>query len=509
MRTKNTIKTFLYGIFFTSIIAILGLIKTKILLKYLGSEYVGVYQLFTQMYLYLSLVDGGIGASVAYKLYKPIQEKNEKSINKIISASKYYFKVIGIIVIIIGILLSLGIMFFIKETTISAWYIKTCFILFVISGACSYFVSSHAILYEAEQKLYKSSNLNHMLSIVESLVAIIVSILGGKLLTILTLFLVLSILKNLILYLNSKKDHKYLKETKQKDFSFKKDANNLIINKISVLISDNIAVIVLSKFIGLTQVFIYTCYNQIISMLTQMIQRLNSALLPSVGNLLVADKNKSKKIYYELNSLLFFIGSILFVPLFYMFNPFIKIFYGNEYTVSNIICLFFVIIFYINILKISLESYIKASGEFKSIRNCSIYQSVINLILSIILVNKYGIGGVLFATVFSFMTGTFMNYPRIIAKKIINDKTTNYYKKFVKYVIGLMINLVICNLLNSVLDNKNILYWLFNGIILFGANFLLTLIYYYITKEMLFLERVSLIFKETMKKKNGRRELKK
>ena len=39
---------------------------------------------------------------------------------------------------------------------------------------------------------------------------------------------------------------------------------------------------------------------------------------------------------------------------------------------------------YINILKIALESYIKASGEFKSVRNCAIYQSIVNLTLSLI-----------------------------------------------------------------------------------------------------------------------------
>ena len=91
MRTKNTIKTFLYGIFFTLIIAILGLVKTKILLLCLGDEYVGVYQLFYQIYLYLSIVDGGIGASVTYQLYKPISDNNTKKINNIIEGSRRYF----------------------------------------------------------------------------------------------------------------------------------------------------------------------------------------------------------------------------------------------------------------------------------------------------------------------------------------------------------------------------------------------------------------------------------
>ena len=103
MRTKNALKTFLYGILMTSIIAILGLVKTKCLLQYLGEEYVGIYQLFYQLFTYLSLVDGGISASVAFHLYKPIHEKDTKKINAIYCGAKYYFRIIGIIVIALGI----------------------------------------------------------------------------------------------------------------------------------------------------------------------------------------------------------------------------------------------------------------------------------------------------------------------------------------------------------------------------------------------------------------------
>ncbi len=496
MRTKNTLKTFLYGILFTSIIAVLGLVKTKILLDYLGDEYVGVYQLFYQIYLYLSLVDGGIGASITYHLYKPINEKKEKEINSIVAGAKSYFQKIGIIVIILGIIISFGIMFFIKETTISAWYIKICFILFIISSAISYFTSAHAILYEAEQKLYKSSNLNHLLSIGENIVAIVVALLGGKLLTILTIFLGLSIIKNIILVAISRRDHQYLKkEVKKKDLSFKKEANNLIVNKISILVYENINVIIVSKYLGLTAVFIYTAYNQIINMLTQMIQRFNNALLPSVGNLLVSEKKKAKATFIELNALLFFGGSLLFVPLFYMLSPFIGLWYGKEYMVTTIICLFFVLVLYFNIIKISLETYIKAAGEFKSIRNISLYQSIICIVLALLLVNKFGISGVLFATIFSFITGTFCNYPRIICQKIINDKTFNYYKKCFKYLLGLGLNIFICYWVSKYLVNSNLFMWFVNGAVIFAINFFLTVAYYYLTKEMIFWERIKFLLK--------------
>lgn len=501
MRTKNTIKTFLYGILLTTIIAILGLVKTKILLQYLGEEYVGIYQLFYQLYTYISLVDGGIGASIAFHLYKPIHENDTNSVNKIYNGAKYYFKIVGIIVVLLGVILSFGIMILIKETTISAMYIKICFILFVISSATSYFTTAHSLLYEAEQKLYKSSNLNHLLSISESIVCIVVALLGGKLLTILTIFLLLSVIKNIILVFNSKKDHNYLKKSKIKDLSFKKEANDLIISKINILINENIDVLILSKFVGLTFVVVYTAYNQIVNMIKLIIQRLNSALLPSIGNLLVSEKEKAKNTFVELNALLFFIGSLLFVPLYYMITPFISLWYGKEYVVSNQVSLLFVLILYINIVKISLESYVNAAGEFKSVKNCAIYQSVVNLILSLLLVNIYGIGGVLFATLFSFITGVFIHYPRIISNKIINDKVTNYYKKCFKYIVGLIINIITCYFINKYLHNDNILIWLINGTIIFIINFILTIIYYYLTRELFFVERLKFIIIKLINKK--------
>jgi len=126
---------------------------------------------------------------------------------------------------------------------------------------------------------------------------------------------------------------------------------------------------------------------------------------------------------------------------------------------------------------------------------CKKGESIINLVLSLALVGKYGIGGVLAATVFSFIIGNFINFPRIISKKIINDKTINYYKKVFKYLIGLTINLVICYFVNNFLQNTNLATWLLNGFILFAINFALTAAFYIITKETSFLKRIALITK--------------
>ena len=501
MRTKNTLKSFIYGAFFTAIIAILGLVKTKILLQCLGDEYVGIYQLFYQIYLYISLVDGGLCAAVTYQLYKPVNENNYEEINSILSGAKKYFNRIGLFVIILGLLLSIEIMFFIKETTINVMYIRVCFILYIISSAVSYFTYSHQILYEAEQKLYKTSNFDQILSILESVSAIIIAKLGGKLLTILISFVLLSVLKNIILVVISRKEHKFLKKSENINMSFKKDANSLIINKVNNLIIENSSVIIISKYLGLTAIVIYNAYNQILTMIKLLIMRFNSALVPSVGNLLVAEKEKSKKIFYELNSLLFYLGSIISVPLFFMITPFINLWYGKDYTSNNIICFLFVCLLYIQIVKIPLDTFIKASGEFKKIKNCSVYQSIVCVVLSLLLVKKMGMSGVLIATLFALITGTFIHFPQIIFKKIINDKVLNYYILWIKYLIGMLINVTIVYFIQNMIKANSFIMWFVKGVIVFLLSFIVTTIYYYLVKETAFFERIKFMINSKRRNK--------
>jgi len=501
MRTKNSFKTIAYGFIMTFLIAILGLFKTKILLLHIGEDSVAIYQLFSQIYIYLSLVDGGMTSAMIYYLYKPIRDKNYQEINEKINGITSYFRHIGYIIIAIGLILSINIMFFVKETSLAPPYIRISFIIFIIASACSYFASGHAVLYEAEQKLYKSSNLNHGLNLAKGIVEIILAILGFDLLTLMFSFLILSIIKNIILILISKKDHKFLKKTKKKDKTFKKEANNLLVQKVSIVIFENIDIILLSKFTNAISIIIYTTYYQITHMLTLMIKRINSAIIPSIGDMLLdAKKDHTIDIFDQVNSLLFYIASIICVPLYFAINPFIGLWYGEKYVSSNIIALLFVAILFITIIVIVLDSFIRASGNFKSIKYWSIYQSLTNLILSIILVQKYGILGVLSATVFSFITGNFISYPRTVSKKVLNRKTSIYYKKCLIYSIILIPSIFICYYVNTHLTYTSLISWFLNSLLIFIINFIIITIYFYITKNMKFLTKIKQVLNKKISK---------
>ena len=77
MRVKNSLINISVSVLSQVIIALLGFISRKVFIDNLGVEYLGVNGLLTNVLTMLSLVEGGIGVSIVYNLYKPLAEDNK------------------------------------------------------------------------------------------------------------------------------------------------------------------------------------------------------------------------------------------------------------------------------------------------------------------------------------------------------------------------------------------------------------------------------------------------
>ena len=75
-RKKNSIKNVIGSMFSNIITIIIGLVAQAIFIKILGSEYLGLNGLFSNIITMLGIVELGIGNAIIYNLYKPIAENN-------------------------------------------------------------------------------------------------------------------------------------------------------------------------------------------------------------------------------------------------------------------------------------------------------------------------------------------------------------------------------------------------------------------------------------------------
>ncbi|MDR6121166.1 O-antigen/teichoic acid export membrane protein [Bacillus sp. SLBN-46] len=116
MRIKNSLLNYLSGIATKIISLILNFISRTVFINILGISYLGVNGLMTNVLSLLNLAELGIGTAITFSLYKPIANNDNKKIIILMNFYKKAYRIIGIIVFLVGLILLLFIDLIIKDS---------------------------------------------------------------------------------------------------------------------------------------------------------------------------------------------------------------------------------------------------------------------------------------------------------------------------------------------------------------------------------------------------------
>lgn len=495
MRTKKALLNFITDVLPLLVVSILGIYKLKYFIMILGDEVLGLYQLFTQVMVYVALVDGGLSSAVLYALYKPNVDQDTKTINMILAAARKIFSLIGIVVFAIAAVASFIIPFFIKDQTFPYLYVSGTFILFSLSNVVSYFFVPYNVLIEVKEKKYIANLSLQIGQIVQNILEIVLLLSGWSFLSILVMHSIIKLISNLIIYFICKKMYPEIDySSKEKDYSFTKQVKHLVFHKINGLVGSNIDVLIISKLLGLASVAIYSTYNYIVNMLKTILGKISGALLAIIGNSLNKNTDESNKLFLEINSMMFYVGTVICVPLTFALNKFIEIWYEGTIKTDILVSIAFTLYLLIFIIKQPVVVYINAAGLFKETKKCALTDTLVNLTLSLTLVWFVGIPGVLFATAISVFIAEYIMKGFILYKKVFNLKASEYYLKNIKFFIILIIDSIIATLLFTKINIDTFWKWLviYSTFTAFNALFILLL--YTFIKENKFLNRIKIIF---------------
>lgn len=490
MRTKRAIINFITDALPQVIILLLGIVKIKLFINILGEAKLGLYQLYNQIVSYLVLVEGGIGSALLYQLYKPVKEKNNNQINSIMSAAGPIFNAIGAIILFIGLVLSFFVTFFVKDSGgLSSTYIQITFILYLISQAIYYFSIPQRSLFDAEQKKYIPNLIFQIVAVVKAILEIVIICLHLDLIELLISLIICSLVANLLIIILCKKQHPDLNMKAKGDFSMLKNVKHLFVNTLGTVLTNNIDIIIISKFIGLSHVVVYSTYNYFVEALKQFIDKISGATLSGIGDLLLEDKEHSIKIFNEFNGLMFFLATVICIPFYFVINQFINLWYQNKVETSAMFAILFTIILFYQIIRTPLKVFTLSSGKFKEIKLFVILEIIINLSLSLILVKPLGISGVLIGTVISLLIADFMTKPFVIFNKILESKPYKYYLFcFINFAFAITEILWIHSAFKTVYSS--VIECLIYGCIIGLLNLVISFVFFYLTKQLTFLKRL-------------------
>lgn len=488
-RSINAARNAVAGIIYKACSVGFPFIIRTLMIKKMGAEYLGLSNLFSSILQVLSLAELGFGSAVVFSMYKPISEKNNDLICALYSFYRKVYRIIGVVVLIIGLLIVPFLPKLIKGGYPENINLYILYLIYLGNTVISYWMYA-----------YKESLLiAHQRSDISSKLSTVVT-LGMYFFQILTLIFVhnyyayifwLPLSTIIINILKSKAVDRMYPEivckgklsTEVKKGLYKRIAG-LLLFKISGICRNSFDSIVLSTFLGLVVLAKYQNYYCIIGAIVGILGIITDSISAGIGDSIASED--IEKNYKDFNTLYFIINWIAgfcTVCLICLYQPFMVIWVGEEYLFPFYMVIMFGIYFYSQQLGNVAFVYRQATGLWWEDKMRPIVESVINLVLNVVSVKFFGVAGVLLSTIITII---FINIPwasYILFKHYFQMNVRKYWIKMVCGCFPTILATILSYLLCTFLPGLGIIPLLTKGIICFIVSNLVLLLFYYRTEE--------------------------
>ncbi|MDX5476463.1 MAG: sugar translocase [Bacillaceae bacterium] len=463
MRVKNSLLNMFYGIIGQVISIVLGFVVRTVFIFVLGVEYLGIDGLFTSILMMLALANLGFDTAMIFSLYKPLANKNIYKIQAYMNLYKKAYRIIGLIVLVIGLGLWPFIPYFINGD-VKVEHINSIYFLFLLNSVSSYYlIYKHALLI-ADQKNYVISKSHIIFTIISNILQVLTLLIVKNYLIVLCIQLFFRILENYII--SKKVDQLYpfiklknsavLSTNERKEFF--SNLYSLFLYKLSAFVINGTDNILLSIFFGITIVGIYSNYLLIISTIISIASYLFYSVTASIGNLINSEGTEKKYfIFRVLNFTNFCVYGFCAVCLWFLLNPFIVIWLGEHLVLNQFVVLFIVLNFFTAGMQNAPTTYRETTGLFKKGKYRPVIAAMINIFSSILFIKTFGVAGVFMGTIFSRLCTYFWYDPFVIFKYTFKRPVKEYFIKMIYYYALLIVILVVLEIFFSFVTFDNTL----------------------------------------------------
>lgn len=448
MRSWNVGRNALIGLFCQISTILLSFLARTVFVHILTNEYLGITTLFTSILAILNLSELGLSSAITFALYKPLAQRDNDSIRAIMQFYRRAYQVVGFVFLLLGLALIPFLPNLLTGNT-TLVNIYAIYALYLIQTVLSYwFFAYKAVLLTADQK-------EHLISLIMwgcKTFSVLMQIMFLYLLrdtpaiafyafiiitvttTLLTNAFTAYIVNKLYPFLQDKTPSKITKEERTRIL---KNIFGLAIYRISGTVNYHLDSIIISAYVSLSVVGIYSNYVLITSGVTQLLGSIFTPFKATIGNLNASESaERSEFILYCLHLLYFWICGLAGVCMWVLYTPFIGgIWLTSDWSFPQYILIALVLKFWIDALNGAIISYREASGLFWATRYRYLITPIINICISLYLVQFYDLGilGILTGSIVSELFN-FIIDPIIVFQHTFQKRPWKYYFRYIKYL---------------------------------------------------------------------------
>ena len=460
-KVKNMSLNVFTGFIYRIIQIVFPFIIRTIIIKVLSTEYLGLSSLFTSVLQALNLMEVGLGSALVFNMYEHIAKDDKSKLGNYMAFYRKCYKYLGIAILIMGLVLLPFIKNFITGSYPQDINIYVIYLVYLLNTVFSYLLfaykNSIALAYQRTDIETKALIISQTLMYIIQIFILFVY----KNYTLYTILIpVFTIVKNLIVsfYINKcfpdVKPHGDITKAEKKVIVA--NIKSLFGHQVAYTVINSADNIIISSLLGLSSLAIYNNYYYIMTAVVNIMTIIFNSIQAGIGNQIILDEeNKVFMNYKRFRTFVYIIVCICSVIMFGVYQPFMRVWMGEENLLPNYSALVFSIGFYITQTRRVITTYKNAAGLWKEDILKPYLWIVLDIILDFILIPKIGSIGAMIATSVSAIIVAIPVEIHILYKKVFNKKTIEQYKFMIKELMIYVLCIILCCFGIKILHSEN------------------------------------------------------
>lgn len=489
-KTKNTKRNIISGLVNKVVTLVFPFIVRTIIIKKLGSEYLGLNSLFSSILQVLNLSELGFASAVVYSMYKPIAEDDTEAVCALLNFYKKVYRIIGVVILAVGLILMPFLPHIISGSVPDGLNIYILYSFYLVNTASSYlFLAYKVSLLNAHQRQDVTSNTLTLTQGFMHIFQIITILVTENYYLYLVLLPIFTLLYNII---NAVKVNRLYPEYvcrgkihKRELDVIKKQVPGLMIDKLCVTSRNSFDSIFISAFLGLKIAAMYGNYYYIMNAVQVILQVMSNSILAGVGNSIVLESvDKNYKTMKRLDFIFMWLSGWCAICMICLYQPFMKIWVGAEYQFDSVTVFLICTYFYVLEIGVIRGVYFNAAGLWWQSKHITICEVIVNIGLNYVLGKYWGVNGIIAATLISLFLINFLWGANIVFKYYFkNSGVMKYYLSHFKYAMVTLVVGIVTYYICTKIKLNDLMTILFRGAICVTVPMILYLMIYYPTRE--------------------------
>ena len=475
-RTQRAYLNTVLGLGYEVVAIICGLIVPRLILATFGSKYNGLTSSITQFISIIALLKAGIGGVSRAALYKPLAENDTETMSQIVVATENYLRKIATVFLVF--IVALAALYPVVINREFSWTFASSLVLIISITTFGqyYFGLTYQNFLMADQKQYIVSIVEIFTLVINTIVAAILINVGCGIHVVKLGSAIVFLFQPFFLREYTIRKYKLNLKTKPHEGVLKQKWD-AIGHAVANFINSNTDIMVLTIFSALTEVSVYTVYNYVIANLRKVINTFVTGFGAAFGDMNARNQTELMKEnmgIYE--TIVFSLATIAFSVTLVLICPFAIIYTHNVHDVEYYRPIFALVITLAGAFmcyRVPYQTVVYSIGHYKETRNGAFAEAIINILISVICVIKWGLIGVAIGTLVAAVIRSFQ-YARYISKNVLGRNLSSF-------IIHVVLSLIVMGALYAAslffTVQNTIRSWLIHGVLFIAISTCLTFLF--------------------------------